>query len=480
MADNSKNTLSEVDRAAFKQQLDAWKQVNSKAKLFFTRIDAIEKKLALIDDAGSLAELQKQFRDINAAAASLGVTGKNLGDIFTSGVRKMLDFLHPSALVMSSMKKMATAVYDIDTAMTGLYKTTDEAGNKFNRFLSSAKKDAEGLGLSLSGFINRTSAWSGRGFSLKEAEELARVSSLYSNISGTGFETAMADISAAMDAFNIKADSSVSIVDKLASLGKKYGASAAEMGAGLNSSASALAMAGNSIDESLALIAAMTEITHNASESASALQNLSMRIRSCSGETGSCADGAAELAKKLADLTRTSSTPGGISLFTDDTGEDLKSTYQLLHEISGIWKDLSESSRAGLLEALTGNQDNTAFSALLSDMTLAERAFSDSLNSGGSAYKAQEQWLGSLEAKTAQFEAAFQSLSATLLSSDLLKFLVDLGTAGISTADSLAKLLTPLGTLAAMGGGVLGTQNLGKYMQVHMLQDYCFEYALHT
>ena len=36
-----------------------------------------------------------------------------------------------------------------------------------------------------------------------------------------------------------------------------------------------------------------------------------------------------ELTGKIADLTKTASTPGGISLFTDDTKQTYKSTYEI-------------------------------------------------------------------------------------------------------------------------------------------------------
>ena len=40
-------------------------------------------------------------------------------------------------------KQMAQAVIDIDTAMTNLYKVTDETSNKYNKFLSNAGKTAK-------------------------------------------------------------------------------------------------------------------------------------------------------------------------------------------------------------------------------------------------------------------------------------------------------------------------------------------------
>lgn len=64
-----------------------------------------------------------------------------------------------------------------------------------------------------------------------------------------------------------------------------------------------------------------------------------------------------QLEGKIADLTKTASTPGGISLFTDDTKTEYKSTYQLLEEISEIYDQLTDKQQAGLLEALAGKRN---------------------------------------------------------------------------------------------------------------------------
>lgn len=63
-------------------------------------------------------------------------------------------------------------------------------------------------------------------------------------------------------------------------------------------------------------------------------------------ETESYTGDVEELSGAIADLTKTASTPGGISLFTDDTKQTYKSTYQILKEISDIYDELSDKNRA--------------------------------------------------------------------------------------------------------------------------------------
>ena len=58
-----------------------------------------------------------------------------------------------------------------------------------------------------------------------------------------------------------------------------FATSAADLGEGLTKSASALRVANNSFEQSIALLTGGTEITQNANEMGSALKVISMRIR---------------------------------------------------------------------------------------------------------------------------------------------------------------------------------------------------------
>lgn len=79
-----------------------------------------------------------------------------------------------------------------------------------------------------------------------------------------------------------------------------------------------------------------------------------MRIRGYDEETEEYIGGVEQLSGKIANLTKTAKTPGGISLFTDASKTEYKSTYQLLDEISEIYDDLSDKNQAELLEVLAG------------------------------------------------------------------------------------------------------------------------------
>lgn len=179
----------------------------------------------------------------------------------------------------NQIRRIPQEVYEIDTAMTDLYKVTDETSSKYNQFLESSSKSAHELGRSISSLVEQTANWAKLGFSLDEAEQLAKISSIYANVGEVDNDTAVSDMITAMKAFNIEASESITIVDKLNKLGNEYATSAAALGGGLARSASAMSTSGTDINKTLAMLTGGTEITQNASEFGNFLKVGSMRIR---------------------------------------------------------------------------------------------------------------------------------------------------------------------------------------------------------
>lgn len=121
-------------------------------------------------------------------------------------------------------------------------------------------------------------------------------------------------------------------------------------------------------------------------------------------------------------------TGGAVNIF-DDKG-NFKSTYEILKGISQVWDHISQTDQADLLEIVAGKQRGNQVAALIQSFQSGQvdKALQASINSAGSAQEEQTRWLESLDAKTQQYEASFQSLSQTVLNSNFLKTLVDSGT----------------------------------------------------
>lgn len=387
-----------------------------------------------------------------------------------SGLKTIFDKLKKqfgSALkpLASGLLKMTSAVYEIDTEMTALGKATQETERKYLHFLDSANDSANRLGRSVSDLIRQTSGWAKSGFDIDNAAKLAETSSIYTNISGVDNDAAVNSMSAAMNAFNIEAVDSIAIVDKLNKLGREFIPSMENLGDGLSHSASALSDAGTGLDETLAMLAAGSDAAQDAAGFGDFLAISSMRLRGMKEELEQLGEHAHESADSINKVQSQilNHTDGKIDIF-DDAGA-FRDYYEIMEDIAQIYDTLSVSDRDSLADILFGSSDkakkqgNALIEAFQSGQV--QKALDASLNAQGSAMEAQEKWLGSLEAKTQQFEAAFQSLSNTVLDSDMLKWFLDLGTGGVKALDALADKLGSFATLSTIGGGIAGAKNLG-------------------
>lgn len=414
----------------------------------------------------------KEINDINirlkqteSSMRSIGKLGLSWTDKLKQAWEKFGGWGFATGTMMTlydQIRKIPKEVYEIDTAMTNLYKVTDETSSKYNQFLDSSSKSAHELGRSISSLIEQTANWAKLGFSLDDAEQLAKISSIYANVGEVSNDTAVSDLVTAMKAFNIEASDSITIVDSLNKLGNEFATDAASLGEGLSKSASALHLAGNDINETLAMLTGGTEITQNASEMGNALKVLSMRVRGMKGELeelGEEYENVESISKIQTQILN--QTRGHVNIF-DDNG-NFKSTYEILKGIAEVYDHISQTDQAALLETIAGKQRGNQIAALIQAFQSGqiEKAYEASANAAGSAMQEQERWLESLEAKIQQFEVAFQSLSSTVLDSGLLKWFVDFGTDTVKVLDTVVDKFGSLGTIGLGAGLFTSIKNVG-------------------
>ena len=102
-------------------------------------------------------------------------------------------------------------------------------------------------------------------------------------------------------------------------------------------------------------------------------------------ETQELSDDLVEVKGQVADLTKTASTPNGISLFTDASQKNYKSMVQYLGEISDIWDQISEKDQTKILQLLFAKTRAQAGAAIIKNFDQVRHALEEMENSAGSA-----------------------------------------------------------------------------------------------
>lgn len=232
-----------------------------------------------------------------------------------------------------------------------------------------------------------------------------------------------------------------------------FATSSADLGEGLSRSASAMATAGTDMNKTLAMLTGGAEITQNAGEFGNFLKVASMRIRGMKGEleelgeeVDDSVDSISKVQTQILNLTH-----GQVNIFDDNN--QFRDYFDIMEDISKVMNSLSSTEQASLTEILFGKQRGNQGAALIQAFQSGQiqKAYQATLNSAGSAQAEQDKWLESIEAKMQQFQSQFQSLSTTLLNSDLFKAVVDSGT---GLLEILTSIIDTFGLLPTVIGGV--------------------------
>ena len=193
---------------------------------------------------------------------------KSLQDRIVGLAEKFGSWLTVSQVIMFAVgaaKNMVRTVVDLDTSMTELKKVTDETDATYSKFLSNASDRAKNLGTSLSDVVSVSADFARLGFNIDESAKLADVALLYKNI-GDGVESASQaseSIVSTMQAFKIVPEEADRIVDVFNSVGNSFAVSSGGIGDALKRSAAAMNAAGNSLEETVALVAAANTVVQN-------------------------------------------------------------------------------------------------------------------------------------------------------------------------------------------------------------------------
>lgn len=401
-----------------------------------------------------LNEMSAEFSNIRAQATMTGKTGRSALDAISNAYQRFGGWTlvtRSLTAAIHSVREMIDNVTDLDTAMTELKKVTDETDETYARFFNESVDRAKSLGATVTDTITASADFARLGYNLDEAANLADAALVYKNV-GDGIEdisVASESIISTMKAFGIEANDAMQIVDAFNEVGNNFAISSAGIGDALVRSASGLAAANNTMEESIALITAMNSTVQDTDKVGTTLKTVSMYLRAAkvdAEEAGISTDGMASSVSKLRESILTL-TKEKVDIMLDET--TFKSTYQIMKELSEVWEDISDVDQAALLELIGGKRNSDAVMSLISNFEVAEDVLKTATESAGSALAENEKYLDSIKGKLSEFQAAFEAMSAAFIDSEFVKGIVSGGTAILETLTAIAETLGSIPTLVA-------------------------------
>lgn len=454
------------DKQTFSLQMSKWLKDNSAAaEDFGGKIQKLQAELQSCDSV-RFGNIKSEFKQLTMQAELSGKTGLTFADKVKQSFSQLTSYFSAASVIMTGMQIAKSAfqnVLDVDTQMTELKRVTDLSASQYTNIYDNLTASAQKYGAQLTDLISATADWSRAGFDADVASGLAEITSVYQHISDLDYDTASENLLTAYKGFqseltSVYGDSQQGVLDAVNHISdvyneidNNYATTAADVGEAIKRSASALSVAGNSLEETAGMVTGITEVTQDPEKAGNALKVISMRIRGMSGELQDLGeevdDNVTNISKMQGDILNL--THGKVNIF-DDAG-NFKPTYEILQGIAGVWKELSSTDQADLLETMAGKHRANDLAAILNNWERVESATKSASNSTGSAMKEQEKYADSLQGRLNSLQAAWQQLSNTFISSGLAKGVVTTFKDLLAVIDKIISTVGGFGTAGLVG-----------------------------
>lgn len=146
----------------------------------------------------------------------------------------------------------------------------------------------------------------------------------------------------------------------------------------------------------------------------------------------------------------------------DQEGQ-IRSLYDILTDVNKQWGSLTKNEQAYYLNIQAGANQTASLAAILSNFDTALQSTETALNSTGSAVRENEAYMQGLEATVNKFKSAWEALSNSVVNSDLVKGIINLGTGVLKILNTdLGVMFTQLGLLTGVLTG--GVSLLSKFV----------------
>lgn len=384
----------------------------------------------------SVRTLESEFRNVNTTASGLATTMKS---IFSYAIGGSVIYA-----AMNSIRETVNITIELNSAMTNLKKVTDETSETYTSFLNNMHNVALELGTQSNAMVDATTNWAKTGKNLQEAAELAENTVLLTKVGDVdNVDTAQTYMLPALQAFNIEAEKSITLIDKYNNISNNMATTVNDVGDAMSKSASSMSVAGNSLEQTIALIAtAESQTKLGGAEVGTALKTLSMRLATFKDtETGEVIP---QMTEKIKELTNVD--------ITDLNGQ-LKNTYDIYTEIGKVYKDLDQNTQMQLNEILGGKLRGNIVSAILSNVSELQRAYDLANDSAGSAMNEFEKYQDSIQYSVDRLKEQINGLYTSFIGSDFLKSLTE-GTA--STIGAIQNIINTFGVMPTTITAVVG------------------------
>ena len=347
--------------------------------------------------------------------------------------------------VIEAVMAAVAAVKELDTIKTNIQMVSGASDSNVNAMMSSYNAMAKELSLTTKDAAEAANKFLGMGERIENVNELIRSSQILSKVGMIQSTDAASYLIASLKGYQVAAEDSLDIVNKLTSVDSKAAVSAGGLAEAISRCSNAANSSGTSMDRLIGYTAAVGEVTQ---ESMSTIGNAfkSIYSRMNNIKIGRLIDD--ESGESLSD-TETALNKLGIQL--RDTADTYRNFDEVLNDIGSRWKDFTQAEQNEISVAMAGTMQKNNFLVLMNNWTKALEYSEVAADSAGSALERYGVYQDSVEAKTNELTAAMESLFTNTISEELYSGILDATTGIMDFLDKISMLKISLVGFIAMG-----------------------------
>ena len=285
-------------------------------------------------------------KDLKETGKSLDNVSSSIGNTEEAMLGASLTFQAANEVLRRTVdiiSSMVEQVYALDSAIIEFQKVSDLSGQSLDSYISKLNDMGDSVARTGSEMLEAATDFRKNGFNDEDSAQLAQIATMFQNVSD---ETISAGESASfiiaqMTAFGIAAEDASKIIDSVNEVANNFSVSSGDLSKSLGIVASSSSAMGNSLEETLGMLTAITEITRNSSKASRGLNTIMANLAQVLDENSS---NGVKIVKIFEDL--------GLSMM-DSTGQ-LKTGYELLSELAGVWKTLDGNTQKYISTTIAG------------------------------------------------------------------------------------------------------------------------------
>ena len=442
--------LRERNKELIHKLTNSVKSYGSQSKLSKKEVDEFNKKIEDLNKITTEVEKNKAIKnldsDIKAATNSSGI----LGQSFAKAMVKYVTWLGIATIVAqitNTIKKMVQEVINLDKAMVELNKVFDASDKDLEKVKKQSFEIAKQLGSTGEEVINATTEFKRMGYTIDESLDLAKIAIMMTNVAEgiTDSGDAANILNSIMKGLGVSSDYALSILDRINEVSNKNAVSFDALANMLRESSATMQTLGNNLDETIGLLTGAYSVLQDESV-ARGIQTIGLRIAGLNEDMETVGGLSNEVVKSLQNLA-------GINAFDEQSGQ-LKSTYQILEELAGVWDTIGTNQQRALLNTLAGKTQADVAASILSNWENVDQAVRDAQSSMGSAQQEQIAYLNSIEGRTNYLKNTLQQLADEIIGSDIVKIVLDLINAITNVVAPILKVVSAIMELNGLSVGL--------------------------